>query len=126
MKDCPYFLGKAGGRRLEAKDGWYQMDNRNFRLEFPEECWRGTGEFRFTVDMETEQGNGRTWTILLRNPKPSRNANARIFTPTGVSGNSRYVITFRKTVAKFRYCLLVREGDKGRIRFNHVKIERRT
>ncbi|MBR6587288.1 MAG: metallophosphoesterase [Kiritimatiellae bacterium] len=125
MKECPYFLGKEGGKRLEAKDGWYQMDNRNFRLEFPEECWRGTGEFRFTVDMETEQGNGRTWTILLRNPKPSRNANARIFTPSGVSGNSRYVITFRKTVAKFRYCLLVREGDKGRIRFNHVKIERR-
>ena len=76
--------------------------------------------------METEQGDGPAWTILLRNPKPSRNANARIYTPSGVSGNSRYVITFRKTVAKYRYNLLVREGGKGRIRFNYVKIERRT
>lgn len=126
MKECPYFLGKEGGKRLVAENGWYQMDDRNYRLEFPRDCWDGTGEYRFTVDMETEQGSERTWTILLRNPKPSKNANARIYTPTGSSGNSRYVITFNKKVRRHRYCLLVREGDKGRIRFNHVKIERRT
>ena len=125
MKDCPFCVGKESGARIVAKDGWYQMDSRIFRLEFPGKCWEGTGEFRFTVDMETEQGDGPAWTILLRNPKPSRNANARIYTPSGVSGNSRYVITFRKTVAKYRYNLLVREGGKGRIRFNRVKIERR-
>ena len=124
-KDCPYFLGKEDGKKLLAENGWYQMDARNYRLEFPGECWDGTGEYRFTVDMETEQGVGRTWTILLRNPKPSRNANARIYTPSGVSGNSRYVITFNKKVRGHRYCLLVREGDNGRIRFNYVKIERR-
>lgn len=125
MKECPYFAGKAGGVRQVAENGWYRMDRGYFRLEFPGNAWDGTGMYRFTVDMETEQGTGRTWTLVLRNPNPSKNANARIFTPTGKSGNSRYVITFEKTNPKYRYCLLVREGEEGRIRFNRVKIEQR-
>ena len=36
----------------------------------------------------------------------------------------RYVIEFEKTNPDFFYYFLVREGSAGKIRFNHVKIER--
>ena len=36
----------------------------------------------------------------------------------------RYLIEFAQRDASYRYYFLVREGGKGRIRFNHVKIEK--
>ena len=112
-----------GGKRIEARDGWYEIGARNQRLEFPDGIWAQTGRYRFTVDMETKQGGPRTWTLVLRNPKPMKNANARIATPLGDSGKMRYVIEFGKTRPDLHFALLVQEGGKGSIRFNRVKIE---
>ena len=124
MEECPFMSGLEGGRRLKPRDGRYEIGAGNHRLEFPDGIWKGNGRFRFTVDMETKQTDVRTWTLVLRNPQPLRNANARIATPSGDSGKMRYVIEFTKTNPDFIYYLLVREGAKGSIRFNHVKIER--
>lgn len=124
MAECPFMTGLDGGKRIKAKDGWYDIGAGNHRLEFPDGLWAGKGRFRFTVDMETKQTAVRTWTLVLRNPNPLKNANARIATPAGDSGKMRYVIEFTKGNPKFLYYLLVREGSAGSIRFNHVKIER--
>ena len=61
---------------------------------------------------------------MLRNRKPLHNAVDRISTPVGDSGVQRYVIEFTKPDAAHTYFLLVREGAGGRVRFEHVKIER--
>ena len=124
MAECPFIVSLKGTKRLAAKDGWYEVDKGAFRLEFPKDIWKGTGKFRFSVDMETRQTKSRTYTLLLRNLKTSRNANARIYTPKGESGKMRYVIEFDKKNPTHHYCLLLREGDKGYVRFDRVRIER--
>jgi hypothetical protein len=124
MEECPFMTGLAGGRRIKAKDGWYNIGTGNHRLELPDGLWKGKGRFRFTVDMETKQPAVRTWTLVLRNPDPLKNANARIATPRGESGKMRYVIEFTKGKPDFFYYLLVREGSAGSIRFNHVRLEK--
>lgn len=126
-KECPFLTELRDGTRLTADaDGWYAIGSGNYRLEFPADAWAGAaGErFRFTVDMETEQEGERAWTLVLRNPEPLKNANERVSTPTGSSGRMRYLIEFAQRDASYRYYFLVREGGKGRIRFNHVKIEK--
>lgn len=124
MNECPFMTGLADGRRIKAKENWYEIGGGNYRLELPEGLWKGTGRFRFTIDMETKQERVRTWTLVLRNPNPLKNANGRIATPHGDSGKMRYVIEFEKTNPDFFYYFLVREGSAGKMRFHHVKIER--
>lgn len=126
MKDCPFMTGLSGGRPVPVKDGWYGMTGGNHRLEFPSAIWKGKkgDRFRFTVDLEMEQPGERTWTIVLRNPDPLKNANARIATPRGKSGRQRYVIEFAKQEDGFSYYLLIREGGSGRLRINYARIER--
>ena len=74
--------------------------------------------------MQMIQDHSKRWTLCLRNPKPLTNANNRISTEGGDSGVQRYVITFSKAKDFFNYYLLIREGRKGKIRFDYVKIER--
>lgn len=124
MAECPFMTGLADGKRIQSKDGWYQIGSGNYRLEFPDGIWKGKGRYRFSVDMETKQGDLRFWSLVLRNPKPISNACSRIATPFGDSGKMRYVVEFGKSNSDFFYYLLVREGEKGGIRFSRVKIER--
>lgn len=127
IAECPFLTGLEGGRRLEpSEDGWFDIGGGNYRLEFPDGVWGAEGRYRFAIDMETEQDGPRTWTLVLRDPGKDgiRNANNRIATPRGDSGRTRYVIGFTQERAERRYYLLVREGGKGRIRFDRVKIER--
>jgi hypothetical protein len=70
------------------------------------------------------QRGGGQWTLVLRNPKPLTNANQRIATPKGDSGLQRHVIELEKPKAEYDYYFLVREGTPGKIRFEHVSIER--
>ena len=115
--------GLKGDTRLVPKDGWYQIGTECQRLEFPGMDWQAKGLYRFMIDMETKQGNVRTWTLVLRNADRKTYANSRIATPTGESGKMRYVIEFGKTRPDLHFALLVQEGGKGSIRFNRVKIE---
>ena len=125
MSDCGFWTGLAGGKQVKATDGWYVIGGGNYRLVFPDGVWgKEKGKFRFTVDLETEQEGPRTWTLVLRHPEPLANANARIATPIGASGLSRYVIEFVRRDSAHNYYLLVREGGPGRIRFKSVRIER--
>ena len=117
----------AGGKPFKLdKDGYYIHDSHNGRLEFPANVWegkRGT-KFRFTIEMQTIQPTNKNWTLCLRNPTPMQNANNRISTDMGDSGVQRYVITFAKQRDLYNYYFLIREGGKGKIRFDYVKIER--
>ena len=127
MKDCKFLRGLVGRTALKAKDGFYEISaGAQARLAFPKDVWKGAkgARFRFTVDMETEQGDGPCWTFVLRNRTPLNNAVARTSTPPGKSGSMRYVQEFAKAEAAYTYDLLVREGGAGRIRFDYVKIER--
>ena len=126
MRECPFRKGLAGGAGLRRDGEWYVHDAGEARLEFPEGVWKGPAKtkFRFTVDLRMRQDSGREWTLVLRNPKPLRNANGRIATPPGDSGLQRYVIEFEKANANDFYYFLVREGGAGLIRFEHMRIER--
>lgn len=126
MKDCQYFTGIDAGKKIQAgADGFYDNKFDNARLVFPANVWDGKKgtKFRFTADICMQQFNERTWTLVLRNPKPLTNANARIATPYG-NTTQRFVIDFAKQGDLFNYSLLVREGGRGKIRFNYIKIER--
>ena len=51
-------------------------------------------------------------------------ANLRIATAGGDSGMQRYIIEFNKARKEYNYYFLIREGKKGKIKFDYVKIER--
>lgn len=127
MKECKFLSGLAGGAPLKKdNDGFFIHNVPNARLVFPDNVWDGKKgtKFRFTVDMHMKQSEERGWTLVLRHPVPMTNANVRIQTPPGDSGIFRFVIEFKKQDDKFNYYLLIREGLKGKVRFEHVKIER--
>lgn len=126
MKDCPFLFGLAGKGPVPRKGDFYEMDGRDARLVFPKCVWKGAkgAKFRFVADIHTVQENLPTWTMVLRNPKPLKNAMRRVSTPFGDSGMMRYVFDFEKSAENHDYYLLVREGCAGRIRFGRIRIER--
>ena len=124
MKELVFASGLAGKKPLEIENGFYRHSGNNARLIIPRKYWAGRKgtRFRFTVDMDVRQSPGRSWTMVLRNPKPLHNANNRIAVEKGIG--YRYVIEFSQRNAKYFYDLLIREGAPGFIRFNYVKIEK--
>ena len=127
MKELLFKSGLAGGEVFKLdKDGFYIHNNYNGRLEYPGEVWAGKAgtRFRFIIDMHLKQGKFDPWSVVLRNPKPLKNASHRIATECGDSGAQRFVIEFTKRKSAFKYYLLIREGETGKIRFNYVRIER--
>ena len=126
MKECPCLTGLKGGESLNLVDGFYEHVKHEARLVFPKGVWDGPAgtKFRFTIDLHMIQLGGGQWTLVLRNPTPLQNANQRIATPKGDSGLQRYVIEFEKPREEYDYYFLVREGTPGKIRFEHVAIEK--
>ena len=125
--DCKFMSGLSLGKPFDRDaDGFFIHNAHNGRLEFPANAWAGKrGErFRFTVDMHLIQDKDTPWTLTLRNAVPLRNATNRIPTAGGDSGMQRYVIEFAKGRDDFNYYLLIREGKKGKVKFDYVKIER--
>ena len=102
------------------------MGSGNARLEFPKGVWNGSkgAKFRFSIDVHAVQGGWPTWTIVLRNPDPMKNAFNRVSTPDGDAGMLRYVFDFAKVGDADSYYLLVREGGEGKIRFGRIVVER--
>lgn len=129
MKELAYLSGLEKGTafKLDA-NGFYDVNRSkiNTRLEFPKGVWEGKKgtKFRFTVDVAFKQDPKSPWTIVLRNPVPLKNATNRISSVTGDAGSLRYVMEFAKHRADFFYYLLIREGGKGKVKFNYIKIER--
>ena len=76
------------------------------------------------AEIETDQTSCKTWTMVLRQPRPLKNATGRVATPNGRSERMRYAFVFTSRHRQPAYYLLVREGGKGRIRFSRVRIER--
>ena len=126
MKDCQFRPGLVGGAPLPQDGGFFKMGSGNARLEFPKDVWAGPkgAMFRFSIDIHAVQGGWPTWTIMLRNPNPMKNAVNRVSTPDGDAGMLRYVFEFAKADAAYSYYLLVREGGEGKVRFGRVRIER--
>ena len=126
MKDCIVVPGRNGGEAKTSKDGFFEHGSGGTRLVFPEGVWKGAKgtRFRLTLDMRTIQEHEPCWTIVLRNPKPLRNATNRISTPPGDSGVQRYVIEFVKPNKAYSYFLLIRDGSGGKVRFERARIER--
>lgn len=119
-----YMSDLNGGKVQPKKDGFYKHDTFNARLEVPKEIWDVPARSRIwvTADLHTIQPMNSRWTILWRNPAPSKNAHRRIRTYPGDNIN-RYVMSFRLRKNHKPY-LLVREGYDGLIKFNYLKIER--
>jgi len=126
MKDCPFLFGLAGNVPVPRNGDFYEMDGRDARLVFPKGVWKGAkgAKFRFVADIHTVQEHLPAWTLVLRNPKPLKNATGRVSTPSGDSGMLRYVFEFEKLASDHDYYLLVREGCAGKIRFGRIRIER--
>ncbi|NLZ64179.1 MAG: hypothetical protein GX902_10265 [Lentisphaerae bacterium] len=126
MQDLPFLSGLDGGSPLPLVDGFYHHKSGNARLVLPENVWAGPAKtrFRFTIDMQMKQPGPGQWTLVLRNPTPLTNANARIYTPPGEIELQRYVIDFQKRRENYNYYFLVREGSAGFVQFKYVKIEK--
>jgi Icc-related predicted phosphoesterase len=126
MQELQFLSGLSDGSPLPLVDGFYHHKSGNARLVLPDNVWAGPAKtrFRFTIDMEMKQPGPGQWTLVLRNPVPLTNANARIYTPPGESGIQRYVIDFRKRGEDYNYYFLIREGDAGFVQFKYVKIEK--
>lgn len=127
MNDLPYISGTPGRERLHAgKDGYYDNQIPDTRLEFPESVWQGKegARFRFTMDVRMKQSGERSWNMMFRNDNPSLIVSGRISTPPGDSGSIRYVVDLYKFGDFHNYYLLICEGSGGKIRFEYVKIER--
>ena len=125
MKDCQFLIGTDSMKSVPLdKDGYYDF-KRESRLVFPEEIWKGPTytQFRVTVEMHAKQGKLR-WTLTMRNPKPTSNGNNRFYTEPGDNGVQRYVIDMYKSRDNYKYCMLIREGSPGKVRFDYIKIER--
>ena len=127
MEDCPFLAGLDSPKPMPLKDGFYEMgEGARARLVLPDGVWKGAkgAKFRFIADIHTVQEGSPSWTMVLRNPDPLKNACGRISMPDGDSGSIRYVIDIEKESAGHWYYLLVREGGAGRVRFDSVRIER--
>ena len=125
MKELTFMTELTGGVPMKRQGEFYNHDVYNARLLLPDQAWAGIPQgtpLRLTIDIHSIQKPGKNWTLTLRNLHPSRNACGRIYTGTG-NIRCRYVIDFKMQVKGFRYALLIREGDPGKIRFNYVKLE---
>ena len=125
MKDCPFLQGLNSEKPFpKDKDGYYNF-TREGRVVFPDEIWKGPTytQFRITIKMHGKQGKLR-WTLTMRNIKPQSNGNNRFYTEPGDNGVQRYVVDMYKSRDNYKYCLLIREGSPGKVRFDYIKIER--
>ena len=126
MHEMQFMYGLEGGDPVPVKDGFYDYSGRNARLVFPKSTWDGPAgtRFRYVLDMTTEQGERRSWSMTMRNPKPVSNGHNRLYTMPGKQGSMRYVAELKKSYANYDYYLLFREGPAGRVRFDRVRVER--
>ena len=71
--------------------------------------------------------------MALRNLKPTpkrgevkalKDAAKRMYTPPGDSGMLRYIVDFEKPAAVCTYAILLNGTNAGKVRFDHIKIER--
>ena len=125
MKDCPFLWGLSGNKAVgNDKNGYYDFKGQG-RVVFPDEIWKGPTytQFRVTVEMHAKQGRNR-WTLTMRNIKPTSNGNNRFYTEPGDNGVQRYVFDMYTSHPAYKYCLLIREGSPGKVRFDYIKIER--
>ena len=129
MEDMPFVYGlDVDGGKPVAKDadGFYDFSGEDARLVFPKGTWDGPAgtRFRYVLDVTTEQGDSRSWSMTIRNPTPLTNGHARLYTMVGKPGSMRYVVEFKKGRANYDFYLLFREGPAGRIRFDRIRVER--
>ena len=129
MEEMQFLYGlEPGEGKPVAKDadGFYAYSGRNARLVFPKGTWDGPAgtRFRYVIDMTTEQGEHRSWSMTMRNPRPVSNGHNRLYTMPGRQGCMRYVAELKKSYANYVYYLLFREGPAGRVRFDRVRVER--
>lgn len=124
MKEMPFKSDLQGGKLFKQEKGFYLHDTFEGRLLFPENIWRVTPgtPLRLIADIHTIQDDAKQWTIVMRNPTPRRNAHGRIASGAG-DVRRRYVIDFTYQKKDFKYYLLIREGNTGKIRFNYVRLE---
>ena len=125
MKELPFKSDLKGGNFFKQENGFYLHDAFEGRLLFPEKIWNLTPgtPLRLIADIHTIQNGDRNWTIVMRNPEPRRNANARVTVGSG-DVRCRYIIDFFYQQKDFKYYLLLREGNPGKVRFNYIRIEK--
>ena len=127
MAEMSFVYGLDGGAPVpKDADGFYAFSGRDARLEFPKGTWDGPAgtRFRYVLDVTTEQGDGRSWSMTIRNPNPISNGHNRLYTMPGKQGSMRYVVEFKKDKADYDFYLLFREGPAGRIRFDRIRVEK--
>lgn len=127
MDDMPFLYGLDGGGPVPRDSGgFYAFSGADARLLFPKGTWDGPAgtRFRYVIDMATEQGDGRSWSMTMRNPRPLTNGHSRLFTFPGKQGTMRYAVDFVKADDAYDFYLLFREAPSGRIRFDRIRVER--
>ena len=133
--DCVFRCGAKNAAKSPAKDGFFEVKKGPAMLHFPDGVWEGPAGARFllTFDMQTIQEKRPCWSVALRNLKPTpgrgqvkalKDAAKRMYTVPGDSGLLRYVVEFEKPAAVCTYAILLNGTNAGKVRFDHIKIER--
>ena len=127
MKDLEFY-GKLNKPPMKAVDGFYGPSKEAWNwLTLPKGIFAGPEKtkFRVTLDMQTVQPDkGLPFEINLLEPTDKPGVGRRTLTPFGDSGADRYVLELVKTSEADTYYVNFFRGFDGRVKVNHVKVER--
>ena len=122
MKMCAF---RSSGGKSAGDDGFCEISSRANRLELPDEAWDGAKGTKLRLIADFELRSERTpWALVVCDTKTSRAVNSRVYTPRDPCFRQRAVIEFTKPTDDFKGSLVIKEGGKGLVRFNHVRVER--
>lgn len=95
-------------------------------FSFPEGVWAKIpvgAKVRMTADLVLEQGNVRGVNFGLFSKRDYRRSSPAILTPKGYS-DLRYVVDFRRVATKYPLDFRLRQGDRTKILFRRLALDR--
>jgi hypothetical protein len=98
----------------------------NGEFLFPEGVWEtipvGT-KLRLTADLLLEQGDVRGVNFMLQSMPGKKRPFGSVLTPKGLS-DLRYVVEFKHQATKTPYTFVLRQGDRMKMLFRNLALDR--
>ena len=109
-----------------ARDGEKFKFNGNAEFSFPVGVWEnipvGT-KLRLTADLLLEQGDVRGVNFMLQSMPGKKRPFGSVLTPNGLS-DLRYVVEFKRQATTTPYNFVLRQGDRSKILFRRLALDR--
>ena len=95
-------------------------------FSFPEGLWEKIpvgAKLRLTADLLLEQGDVRGVNFMLQSMPGKKRPFGSVLTPKGLS-DLRYVVEFRRQATKTPYTFVLRQGDRMKMLFRKLALDR--